>query len=80
MKVHMLFTRCKFAISNMFPFRIAGLKCERVDGFVKSSDYLPGNTVQSPKFQHSWVAVFMDVCPLSLNVLLSQKLTYAKHC
>ena len=44
----------------MLIYRVAGLKCERVEGYVKSSDYLPGNTVQTPKFQHSWVAVFMD--------------------
>ncbi|XP_060575375.1 kyphoscoliosis peptidase-like isoform X1 [Ruditapes philippinarum] len=40
--------------------KIAGLRCERVDGYMKTSDYLPGNTVQTPKFQHSWVAVCMD--------------------
>ncbi|XP_052781978.1 uncharacterized protein LOC128218359 isoform X3 [Mya arenaria] len=40
--------------------KVAGLKCERVDGYVKSSDYLPGNTVQTPKFLHSWVAIAMD--------------------
>lgn len=27
---------------------------------MKSADYLPGNTVQTPKFQHSWVAVVLD--------------------
>ncbi|XP_053377512.1 uncharacterized protein LOC123530427 isoform X3 [Mercenaria mercenaria] len=40
--------------------KVAGVKCERVDGYVKSADYLPGNTVQTQKFQHSWVAVCMD--------------------
>lgn len=40
--------------------RAAGIKCEKVEGFVKSQDYLPGNTVQSPKFQHTWCAVQLD--------------------
>lgn len=41
-------------------YRAAGIKCEKVEGFVKSQDYLPGNTVQSPKFQHTWCAVQLD--------------------
>lgn len=40
--------------------RAAGIKCEKVEGFMKSQDYLPGNTVQSPKFQHTWCAVQLD--------------------
>ncbi|KAL4226885.1 hypothetical protein ACF0H5_014863 [Mactra antiquata] len=40
--------------------KIAGVKCEKVEGYVKSDDYLPGNTVQTSKFQHTWVAVSMD--------------------
>ena len=27
---------------------------------MKSKEYLPGNTVQSPKFQHTWCAVQLD--------------------
>ncbi|KAJ8301867.1 hypothetical protein KUTeg_020854 [Tegillarca granosa] len=40
--------------------RAAGIKCERIEGFVKSKDYLPGNTVQSQKFAHTWNAVNLD--------------------
>ncbi|XP_048740844.2 uncharacterized protein LOC125654800 isoform X3 [Ostrea edulis] len=40
--------------------KAAGIKCEKVDGYVKSQDYLPGNTVQSSKFQHTWCAVQLD--------------------
>jgi len=43
-----------------FFFRAAGLKCEKIEGYVKNKDYLPGNTVQSPKFQHTWNAVSID--------------------
>ncbi|KAL3853231.1 hypothetical protein ACJMK2_016787 [Sinanodonta woodiana] len=40
--------------------KIAGLKCEKIDGYVKNKDYYPGNAIESPKFQHSWVAVSID--------------------
>ncbi|XP_061178736.1 uncharacterized protein LOC133187396 isoform X2 [Saccostrea echinata] len=40
--------------------KAAGIKCEKVEGYVKSQDYLPGNTVQSSKFQHTWCAVQLD--------------------
>ncbi|XP_052285581.1 uncharacterized protein LOC127881606 isoform X4 [Dreissena polymorpha] len=52
----------KLAYQSMYMdmLKIAGLKCEKVEGYVKSTDYLPGNTVQSPKFQHTWVAIAMD--------------------
>jgi len=41
-------------------FRAAGIKCEKVEGYVKNKDYLPGNTVQSSKFLHTWNAVSID--------------------
>ncbi|VDI28195.1 Hypothetical predicted protein [Mytilus galloprovincialis] len=37
--------------------KAAGIKCEKVEGYVKNKDYLPGNTVQSSKFLHTWNAV-----------------------
>ncbi|KAK3579092.1 hypothetical protein CHS0354_029951 [Potamilus streckersoni] len=40
--------------------KIAGLKCEKIDGYVKNNDYYPGNAIEAPKFQHAWVAVSMD--------------------
>lgn len=50
-------------INYLFKFiisRAAGIKCERIEGFVKSKDYLPGNTVQTQKFAHTWNAVNLD--------------------
>ncbi|CAC5419433.1 unnamed protein product [Mytilus coruscus] len=40
--------------------KAAGIKCEKVEGYVKNKDYLPGNTVQSSKFLHTWNAVSID--------------------
>ncbi|XP_071132906.1 uncharacterized protein [Mytilus edulis] len=37
--------------------KAAGIKCEKVEGYVKNKDYLPGNTVQSSKCLHTWNAV-----------------------
>lgn len=45
---------------NFLHSRIAGLKCEKIEGYVKSKDYLPGNTVQCQKFQHIWNAILID--------------------
>ncbi|XP_069101454.1 serine-rich adhesin for platelets-like isoform X2 [Argopecten irradians] len=40
--------------------KASGLKCEKIDGYVKNKDFLPGNTVQTSKCQHTWNAIHID--------------------
>ncbi|XP_033744867.1 uncharacterized protein LOC117330567 isoform X1 [Pecten maximus] len=40
--------------------KATGLKCEKIDGYVKNKDFLPGNTVQTSKCQHTWNAIHID--------------------
>ncbi|XP_021371016.1 uncharacterized protein LOC110461716 isoform X2 [Mizuhopecten yessoensis] len=40
--------------------KATGVKCEKIDGYVKNKDFLPGNTVQTSKCQHTWNAIYLD--------------------
>lgn len=44
------------------PYRAAGLKCEKIDGYAKGPDYRPGTPVggsSGNQFKHSWNAVLL---------------------
>lgn len=47
-------------LCDLFLFRLAGLTCEKIEGYTKTPDFSPGEDVFSDSYRHSWNAVFID--------------------